>query len=89
MANDNDNNKNENNISPLPGSIDIWLSRIAGGSAAALLIFALWVSFPYFDKQIQGRVDQCNQQVLACVSDLKDARSELREIRVDLKECRK
>ena len=74
----------------LQDSLDVWLTRITGGSAAAaVLICAIYVSFPYFEKQIQGRVDQCNQQVLSCVSDLKDARTELRETRNELRDCKR
>ena len=83
-------NENKNNTSALSNGIDVWITRLTGGSAAAaILLAAIYVSFPYFEKQIQGRVDQCDQQVIACVSDLKDARTELREARSELRECKR
>lgn len=83
-------NENKNEASTLSSGAELWITRLTGGSAAAaLLIGAIYVSFPYFEKQIQGRVDQCNQQIISCVSDLKDARTELREARSELRECRK
>lgn len=85
-----ENNDGRTKENTLQGGVDVWITRLTGGSAAAaLLICAIYVSFPYFEKQIQGRVDQCNQQVLACVSDLKDARTELRETRSELRECKR
>ena len=82
--------ENKNARITLPGSADIWITRLVGGGIGGVFIVALWMVLPYVNtylgdykqirlSEIQSKIEQCNQQLTACISDLKESRSELRE----------
>lgn len=82
--------ESEDSRSALPGGADLWITRLVGGGIGGVFIVALWMALPYVGtylsdykairlSEIQSKIDVCNQQLTACVSDLKESRAELRE----------
>lgn len=84
--------ESKNNDGKLPGGADLWISRVAGGGLSGLIIAAIIICLPslntYFADskeirilEIKTQSEQCSQQLLSCISDLKEARADYRSCR--------
>ena len=89
MGENNGKDTKKDILVPFQGSPDLWVSRLIGGGLSGLVVVALWMVLPSVNTyladqkqirlmEIQSRLEQLNQQLTSCVSDLKDARAELR-----------